>query len=149
MGQLLSLFVNISESCLFISEFSPDFDVLLLFLVWPSLWNRLSIILSFPFMTETLHFDCYLEIVSSLWNISFNNRKRKVPQTRSNHVKPRSLRDWLTWRCYTGFSIIRDVLAWSCDCSGLEAMSQGSQQLLQPGVHFLDLMPLAIEAVLR
>lgn len=66
MGQLLSLFVNISESRLFISEFSPDFDVLLLFLVWPSLWNRLSIVLSFSFMTETLHFDCYLEIVSSL-----------------------------------------------------------------------------------
>lgn len=66
MGQLLSLFVNISESCLFISAFSPDFDVLLLFLVWPSLWNRLSIILSFAFMTETLHFDCCLEIVSSL-----------------------------------------------------------------------------------
>lgn len=31
------------------------------------------------------------------------------------------------------------MLAWSHDCSGLEAISQGSQQLSQPAVHFFIL----------
>ena len=70
MGQLLSLFVNILKSCLFIFEFLPSspsvFDVLFLILVWKSLWNLLRIILQFSFMTETLHFNSCLEIVSSL-----------------------------------------------------------------------------------
>lgn len=69
MGQLLSLFVNILNSCLFIFEFYPPppvFDVLFLILVWKSLWNLLRIILQFSFMTETLHFNSCLEIVSSL-----------------------------------------------------------------------------------
>ena len=69
MGQLLSLFVNILNSCLFIFEFHPPppvFDVLFLILVWKSLWNLLRIILQFSFMTETLHFSSCLEIVSSL-----------------------------------------------------------------------------------
>lgn len=68
MGQLLSLSVNILKSCLFIFEsppLHPIFDVLFLTLVWNSQWNILRIIVQFSFMTETLHFNSCLEIVSS------------------------------------------------------------------------------------